>query len=185
MPAISSSLASHKAKSFLVITEETIFKSAFSPDGRFLATGGSGQDTFGKYYTTLKLWDAKTLKLMKELSKFPEYNSPPRKIQFSPDSKSVAFWSNIGINVFDIQSLSEIKNYTEQTFGNYMTGFSWIDNNNFVILSKSITLCRLSDDWRKEIFQFPDWGYEIETDFINKKIITRTGYYYLGGSLIS
>jgi WD40 repeat protein len=72
-------------------TEELIQKIAFSPDGRFLATGGSGQNVFGKSYTSLKLWDANTLKLIKELERMDETNYGFERIEFSNNSKLVGF----------------------------------------------------------------------------------------------
>ncbi len=166
--------------------DEGIGSFAFSPDGRYFATGGIGKNIDDKYYTTLKLWDAKTLTMIKELARYNS-NNPIKIIQFSPDSKFVAFNNRSAdvVSIFDTDGLAQIKHYKKDTYGDYMTGFSWIDSSSFVILSKSITICNVTDEIRKVIYHFPDWGNQIETDFINNRLITRTGIPHLGGLLIS
>ncbi len=166
-------------------TEELIHKISFSPDGRFLATGGTGE-LYGNSYTSLKLWDAKTLKLIKELERIDGEN-PIEKIQFSQDNRFVAFTdrANTIIYIFDSESLNLIKYYSKKTFGEYMTDFTWLSNNNYVIINKQITICRLTDDLRKIIYEFPNWVSQIETDYIKNRFITRTGNFHLGGFIIS
>ncbi len=166
-------------------TEELIHKISFSPDGRFFATGGTGK-LYGNFYTSLKLWDAKTLKLIKELERIDGEN-PIEKIQFSQDSRFVAFTdrANTIIYIFDSESLNLIKYYSKKTFGEYMTDFTWLSNNNYVIINKQITICRLTDDLRKIIYEFPNWVSQIETDYIKNRFITRTGNFHLGGFIIS
>ncbi len=168
-------------------TEEAIRNIAFSPDGKYYATAGVKEDLGGNFITVFKLWDAQSLKLIKELALYNNSNKQIAKIEFSNDSKMVAFKNldNTQINIFDIQSFKPIKNYTIESYGDYMTGFSWIENNTHIILSKSITLCNITDEFRKVIYDFTGWGHQIETDFVNNRMITRSGPPFLGSMLIS
>ncbi len=168
-------------------TEEAIRNIAFSPDGKYFATAGVKEDFGGNFITLFKLWDAQSLKMIKELALYNNSNKQIAKIEFSNDSKMVAFKNldNTQINIFDIQSFKPIKNYTIESYGDYMTGFSWIENNTHIILSKSLTLCKITDEFRKVIYDFTGWGHQIETDFENNRMITRSGPPFLGSMLIS
>src|SRR5690606_29403818 len=87
---------------------------ATSPDGKYFATGGTGTEKVGheeKDYSYLTLWDAKTLKPIKELGKF-EGDNEVRSIKFSPDGKYVGFQVQYnGIYVYKIQDLNFYKHY--------------------------------------------------------------------------
>lgn len=81
---------------------------ATSPDGKYFATGGSWKEKVGieeKYYTYLTLWDAQTLKPIKELGKF-EGNNEVRSIKFSPDGKYVGFHINLkGVYIYTLDDM--------------------------------------------------------------------------------
>jgi len=98
-------------------TEELIQKIAFSPDGRFLATGGSGKDVFGKSYVTLKLWDANTLKLIKELEKMDNVSFNFERIEFTNNSKIVGFLPLNGqVSFFDTETTSLYRKYDQNVY---------------------------------------------------------------------
>jgi WD40 repeat protein len=82
---------------------------ATSPDGKYFATGGSWKEQVGleeKYFTYLTLWDAETLKQIKELGKF-EGNNEVRSIKFSTDGKYVGF--HVGSQGIFIYTMDEMR----------------------------------------------------------------------------
>jgi hypothetical protein len=85
---------------------------ATSPDGRYFATGGSWKEKVGideKYFTYLTLWDAQTLKPIKQLGKF-EGNSEVRSIKFSPDGKYVGFKiGSEGVFIYKLDGMEFLK----------------------------------------------------------------------------
>ncbi len=98
-------------------TEEMIHKISFSPDGRFFATGGSGKDVYGKSYTSLKLWDANTLKLIKELERLENVDYNFQRIEFSNNNKYVAFLPYNGkLLMFTTENASAYREYDEDKY---------------------------------------------------------------------
>ncbi|HRP02389.1 MAG TPA: T9SS type A sorting domain-containing protein [Candidatus Kapabacteria bacterium] len=106
---------------------------ATSPDGKYFATGGSGRkgkDWKGDYiyYTYLTLWDAQTLKPIKELDKF-EGNLEVRSIKFSPDGKYVGFQiSSYYLYLYKLDDLALFKFYDENFIEFGVSGFCFIGN---------------------------------------------------------
>jgi WD40 repeat protein len=98
-------------------TEEMITKIAFSPDGRFIASGGSGKDVFGKSYVSLKLWDANTLKLINELEKIDNVSFNFERIEFSNNSKIVGFLPLNGqVSFFNTESSTLFRKYDQNVY---------------------------------------------------------------------
>jgi len=98
-------------------TEELIYKIAFSHDGRFFATGGSLYTGNSPSYTTLKLWDAQTNKLIKELEKMENTNYNFQNIEFSNNSKLLAFLPYNGkVYMFNTVSSSLFRKYDENIY---------------------------------------------------------------------
>jgi len=164
---------------------ESLTNLAFSPDGRFFATGGSGQDMVGKSYVSLKLWDANTLKLIKELAKYKNHDSQMPKVQFSKESKKVAFYGTMGIIIFDTDNYNTIKHYTTSGIGMNISRFAFISEELLGIQSEKTTIFRLSDDSRTEIYEFPRRCFMMETNITNDVLFAGTGYPALGGSIIA
>ncbi len=164
-------------------TEELIHKISFSPDGRFFATGGTGK-LYGNFYTSLKLWDAKTLKLIKELDRFDnDYQIP--KIEFSPSSKMIAFFGNMGLPIFSTETYTKIKEYTKSSLGVEISRFSYINDEFIGIQSKKTSIMRLSDDHRIDLIEFPYRGFLMESSSNKKILFAGTGYLIESGSLIA
>ena len=92
-----------------------VWSVATSPDGKYFATGGTGTEQVGleeKDYTYLTLWDAETLKPIKQLDKI-EGDNEVRSIKFSPDGKYVGFNGDFyEINIFSTENFNLIKNYS-------------------------------------------------------------------------
>ena len=134
-------------------TEEMIHKIVFSPDGRFFTTGGSGQDIFGKFYTTLKLWDANTLKLIKELEKYTDQNYQITQVEFSQDGREVGFLVNNGLQIFSTETYQKEKHYAITMGSERLTSFNFITNDLLLTQSKETMIVRLDDDNIKTIFE--------------------------------
>ncbi len=97
-------------------TEEMIEKIAFSPDGRFFATGGTGE-LYGNSYTSLKLWDAKTLKLIKELERLENVDYNFERIEFSKYNKLVGFIPNNGeVLFFNTETTTLFRKYNQKVY---------------------------------------------------------------------
>ncbi|MBS4000198.1 MAG: T9SS type A sorting domain-containing protein [Desulfobulbaceae bacterium] len=95
---------------------------AVSPNGKYVATGGTYFGPSGKNYTQLILWDAETLEPIKILGEF-ENSREVRSIKFSHDSKLVGFQvyaSNLYI--YSTENLQLYKYYNEAS------GFGFITN---------------------------------------------------------
>ncbi|MDT3738523.1 MAG: T9SS type A sorting domain-containing protein [Candidatus Kapabacteria bacterium] len=167
-------------------TEELLDRIAFSPDGRFFATGGYLYTGTSPSYSSLKLWDAKTNKLIKELERKENNNFTTTKIEFSPDNRLVAFKKIGEISVFDVNDFTEFKNYSLSNTSLSISGFSWIDKNNIGINSKFISVFRLSDDKRTDIYEFPEYfGRWLLTNTTKKILYSGTGYPDKGAIIIA
>ncbi|MDT3738224.1 MAG: T9SS type A sorting domain-containing protein [Candidatus Kapabacteria bacterium] len=166
-------------------TEEMITKIAFSPDGRFFATGGSGQDVFGKSYTSLKLWDANTLKLIKELEKFEDQNYQIPKIEFSNLSRKVAFYGGMGIIIFDTDNYNIVKHYTRTGIGLNISRFTFLSEELLGIQSEKTSIMRISDDFRNDIYEFPERVFMMETNKERDILFIGPGSPNLVGSIVA
>jgi WD40 repeat protein len=107
-----------------------------SPDGNYIATGGIGEDGHGSY-TSLKLWDANSLKLIKELYKI-HTNSPTRNIEFSDDSKTAVFTYAGNVLFYDTENF-ELKDKISVTLHTGIGNFGII-NDDFVGVQTSNTI---------------------------------------------
>ncbi len=149
---------------------------AFSPDGRFLATGGVLREGGGKVSVTLRLWDANTLLHIKELKNIADNNSDTHKIQFSDDSKKVGFqvgWDNLYI--FNTETFSLEKLYNEETINLSIRDFTFISNEYIGIQSEKTSIIRLSDDHIKNLFDFGVRGF-IGINKTKEVLFSGTGY---------
>ncbi|GAB1371281.1 hypothetical protein MASR1M45_13430 [Candidatus Kapaibacterium sp.] len=163
-------------------TEELIHKIAFSPDGRFFATGGFLY-TGGSIptYSYLKLWDAHNNKLIKELKSMENSGLTTAKIEFSPDSKLVAFFGDYNLRIFDTESYNQVKHYDYE-----ISSFTFISPEYLGINSKLISIFRLSDDKRTDIFEFSQYfGRWLLTNTSKNILYSGTGYPDKGEVLIA
>ncbi|WP_295337494.1 T9SS type A sorting domain-containing protein, partial [Flavobacterium sp.] len=164
-------------------TEEMITKIAFSPDGRFLATGGSGQDVFGKSYVSLKLWDANTLKLIKELEKIENSTIAPSKIKFSNDNKLVGFWRSWdNLLIFNIGTMIKLKDYRKNNTNLEISDFAFISSDYVGVQSKKISIIRLVDDYVISLMDSSARG-SMEINNENNVLFSSTGSPALRGPL--
>ena len=164
---------------------ESLSNLAFSPDGRFFATGGSGQDVFGKSYTSLKLWDANTLKLIKELEKFEDQNYQIPKIEFSNLSRKVAFYGGMGIIIFDTDNYNTVKHYTRTGIGLNISRFTFLSEELLGIQSEKTSIMRISDDFRNDIYEFPKRVFLMETNKERDILFIGPGSPNLVGSIVA
>jgi WD40 repeat protein len=98
-----------------------------SPDGKYVATGGTFYGPDGIEYNRLILWDAETLDTIRILNDFK--SGHVRSIKFSPDSKLVGFqvyWSDLYLYKTDDYSL--YKHYNGDNILNGVMGFGFIAN---------------------------------------------------------
>ena len=165
--------------------DEGIVSFAFSPDGRYFATGGIGKNINDKYYTTLKLWDAQSLKLIKELALYNDSYKQIAKIEFSPGSKMIAFFGDMGLPIYSTQNYIKIKEYTNSNLGVEISRFTFLDEEFIGIQSNKTSIIKLLDDKKIDLIEFPYRGFLMESS-INKKILyAGTGYPIQSGSLIA
>ena len=115
--------------------EEGIVSFAFSPDGRYFATGGIGKNIYDKYYMTFKLWDAQSLKLIKELGRL-NTNVQTRTIQFTQDSKLVAFLPYSGeVSIYDTETTTLFRKYDQYNYPFTGIGQFTFINDTFIVFS--------------------------------------------------
>jgi WD40 repeat protein len=153
-------------------TDHFLRNFAISDDGKFIATGGvTFEDNEGKVFNILRLWDAVTLKPIKELGKF-EGDNEVRSIKFSPDGKYVGFHiSLLDIKVYDLNNFTLIKYYLGGMFdfisGNFFSYYS----SNWPQAPPDIMIKRLNDD--KSIYskRALNGGNEINHNFSNNTLI--------------
>jgi WD40 repeat protein len=119
-----------------IASPEMLTNLEISPDGNFIATGGIGEDGHGSY-TSLKLWDANSLKLIKELYKI-HTNSPTRNIEFSDDSKTAVFNYAGNVLFYDTENF-ELKDKISVTLHTGIGNFGII-NDDFVGVQTSNTI---------------------------------------------
>ncbi|MDT3739598.1 MAG: T9SS type A sorting domain-containing protein [Candidatus Kapabacteria bacterium] len=166
-------------------TEEMITKIAFSPDGRFFATGGSGQDIFGKTYVSLKLWDAHTNKLIKELERIGNTTDETQKIHFSSNSQLVGFklyWDDL--KIYNTENYTLFKNYNHQNINLEISDFVFISQEYIGTQSYKTSIIRLSDDKLWNLIDFPSRGF-MNINKSNDVLYGGTGYPDFGGSIIA
>ena len=90
---------------------------AFSPDGRWLATGGSGDHL-------AKLWDAETGEYIRTFSGHQDWIL---SLAFSPDGRSLLTGSglhDLTAKLWDVQSGEEIRTFRGHTWNVYSVAFS-------------------------------------------------------------
>ncbi len=162
-------------------TEEGIHKIAFSPDGSFFATGGSLYTGIYPSYTSLKLWDAHTNKLINELERTENTLYSTIKIEFSPDNKSVAFFGEYKIRIFDTETYNQIKHYDDYE----ISSFTFISNELIGIQSKTTSVVRLSDDHIKNLFEFKERAGFMYVNSTHDILYAGTGIPEWGGSIVA
>ncbi len=168
-----------------IYTEEDIRQIAFSPDGKYFATAGVIEKLNGDFITTLKLWDAQTLKLIKELERFDDEDFQIAKIEFSNDSKMIAFFGDIGLPIYSVTSFTKIKEITNSSLGEEISRFTFLNEDYIGIQSKKTSIIRLSDNHRIDLIEFPFRGFLMESS-LNKNILyAGTGYPDKVGSIIA
>ncbi len=100
-----------------------------SSDGKYFATGGTsrvGTEPFQEDYTHLTLWDAVTLKPIKELAKISG-DFEVRSIKFSPDGKYVGFHKSlVDILIYDTENYDMVNQFKGSgafsLFSNHLIG---------------------------------------------------------------
>ena len=100
---------------------------AVSPNGQYVATGGTFYGTDGNNYSRLILWNAETLDTIRILGDIESMEV--RSIKFSPDSKLVGFvvYSS-NLYIYKTDDFSLYRNYN-QSNGNFpSSGFGFITN---------------------------------------------------------
>ncbi len=163
--------------------DEMLTNLAFSPDGRFFATGGSGKDVFGKSYVSLKLWDANTLKLIKELEKIENTTIAPSKIKFSNDNKLVGFWRSWdNLLIFNIGTMIKLKDYRKNNTNLEISDFAFISSDYVGVQSKKISIIRLVDDYVISLMDSSARG-SMEINNENNVLFSSTGSPALRGPL--
>ncbi|MBX3043892.1 MAG: T9SS type A sorting domain-containing protein [Candidatus Kapabacteria bacterium] len=118
---------------------EVFQKVSISNDGRYFATGGRsyGEDINGEtiYNVHLRLWDAVTLKPIKELAKIGG-NFEVRSIKFSPDGKYVGFHIPFsGTYIYNLQNFSLQINYYIHNLEYPPSASCFLPNDLFVMTS--------------------------------------------------
>ena len=165
--------------------EEGIVSFAFSPDGRYFATGGIGKNIYDKYYMTFKLWDAQSLTLIKELALYNNSYKQIAKIEFSNDSKMVAFFGDVGLPIYSVTSLTKIKECTNSVPGEEISRFSFLNDDYFGIQSKKTSIIRLSDDKRIDLIEFPIRGFLMEYNQDKNVLFAGIGFSENGAKIIA
>ncbi len=134
-------------------TEEAIRNIAFSPDGKYFATAGVKEDFGGKFNTTLKLWDAQSLKLIKELERYKNTNYQIGEIKFSQNGQLVGFKGGMGLIIYNTKSFEKHKLYSNDIVFDYMVSFEFYDVNKIVAQSKHTVLINMDFDSFKTVFE--------------------------------
>lgn len=99
----------HAQKAELIVQtghSDTVFQIAFSPDGRYIASGGDDQK--------VKLWEVAS---GKEIKTFDGHSSGIYSVAFSPDGRKLVSGSSDGAKMWDINTGVEIltlNDYTNQ-----------------------------------------------------------------------
>ncbi len=116
-------------------TDEAIRNIAFSPDGKYFATAGVKEDLGGKFYTTLKLWDAQTLKMIKELKRYNS-NMGDVRIKFTNDNKFVSINANTDLIFFSIPSGEIYKSIYKNAHYDFLNDSLYVfyETNNYHII---------------------------------------------------
>ncbi|MDT3741248.1 MAG: T9SS type A sorting domain-containing protein [Candidatus Kapabacteria bacterium] len=104
---------------------------AVSDDGRYFATGGRKIEQVGleeKTFVYLRLWDAVTLKPIKQLDKI-EGDNEVRSIKFSPDGKYVGFQVYLrDLYIYKLGEMNLFKHYDESSVEYGVIYFCFLDN---------------------------------------------------------
>jgi WD40 repeat protein len=166
-----------------IILTEVLTSIAFSPDGRFFATGGWGgnpNDPWGEKYTSLKLWDAHTLKLIKELAYIQDMLGVIN-IQFTDDSKLVAFQHYEELFIFDTETLKNTF-YSGPPINIRLAKFSFISNEYIGIQNQSTLFLNLSDTSLINLKEYSLRGFLMAVNRTKDIMYAGTGYTSLGGA---
>ncbi len=135
-------------------TEEAIRNIAFSPDGKYFATAGVIEKLNGDFITTLKLWDAQSLKLIKELERFDDEHYQIVECKFDSKSQILGFLGDMGLSLYSVSTQKKIINYPFN-YEDIITSFEFFTSDSLFVQSKNTTILDISDNTKKLLFEFP------------------------------
>ncbi len=172
-------------------TEEAIRNIAFSPDGKYFATAGVKENLGGKFNTTLKLWDAQTLKLIKELERFDDKHYSIWKIQFSQDNMNVAFHYTRELAIYNTSTFDKFKVFNQQFLNDVndntsvISTFAFLTNDNIILTSKKTVLANILDNLVKKIIDFPTYSHTININKSKDVLFVSTKHNSVYGPLVA
>ncbi len=172
-------------------TEEAIRNIAFSPDGKYFATAGVKENLGGKFNTTLKLWDAQTLKLIKELERFDDEDYLIWKIQFSQDNMNVAFHYTLELAIYNTTTFDKFKVFNQQFLNDIndntsvISTFAFLTNDNIILTSKKTVLANILDNLVKKIIDFPTYSHTININKSKDVLFVSTKHNSVYGPLVA
>ncbi len=135
-------------------TEEAIRNIAFSPDGKYFATAGVKEDFGGNFITLFKLWDAQSLKLIKELERFDDEHYQIVECKFDSKSQILGFLGDMGLSLYSVSTQKKIINYPFN-YEDIITSFEFFTSDSLFVQSKNTTILNISDNTKKILFEFP------------------------------